>query len=142
MRPSRGDRADEALAHPQPGDVDGFLAQAVGRKQLEIIVAQQVDRADVAVHRLGDEVDDAVELALRRAALRHDVVETGQDLAGGGGGGGSHILRLSDAPPPCHAKRLGIGPQVWADASAQAGSATSKVTYEIADLARDMTLAV
>ena len=56
-----GDRADQALAHAQPRDVHRFLAQAVGREQLEIIVAQQVDRADLAVHRLGDEVDDAVE---------------------------------------------------------------------------------
>ena len=91
-----GDRADQALAHPQLGDVDRFLAEAVGREQLEIVVAQQVDRADVAVHRLGDEVDDLVELGLRRAALGHDLVEAGQDLAGGSGGGGGHGARLSD----------------------------------------------
>jgi hypothetical protein len=77
-----GDRADEAFAHPQPRDVHGLFPQTMGREQLEIIVAQQVDRADIAAHRLGDEVDDAIELALHRAALRHDVVETGQDLAG------------------------------------------------------------
>ena len=91
--PFRGDRADQALAHPQPGDVDRFLAQAVGGEQLEDIVAQQIDRADLAAHRLGDEVDDAVELGLRRAALGHDVVQTGQDLASGGGGGGGHGQR-------------------------------------------------
>ena len=85
-----GDGADQPLAHAQSGDVHRLLAQPMRRKQFEIVVAQEVDRADVAVHCLGDEVDDAVELGLRRAALRHDVVETGQDLAGGGGGGGGH----------------------------------------------------
>ena len=85
-----GDRADQALAHRQAGDVDRFLAQAVGREQLERVVAQQIDRADLALHRLGDEVDDPVELGLRRAALGHDLMEAGQDLAGGGGGGQWH----------------------------------------------------
>ena len=91
--PFGGDRADQALAHAQAGDVHRFLAQAVGREQLEDIVAQQIDRADVAAHRLGDEIDDAVELGLRRPALGHDLVQTGQDLAGGGGGGGGHWPR-------------------------------------------------
>ena len=92
-----GDRADQALAHAQPSDVHRFLAQAVGREQLEEVVAQQVDRADFARHRVGDEVDDLVELGLRRAALGHDLVQAGQDLAGGGGGGERHARRLSDA---------------------------------------------
>ena len=77
-----GDGADQALAHPQLGDVHRFLAQAVGREQLELVVAQQIDRADLAAHRLGDQVDDAVELGLGRAARGHHLVETGQDLAG------------------------------------------------------------
>ena len=85
-----GDRAGQALAHPQLGDVDRLLAQAARGEQLEHAVAQQVDRADLAIHRLADDVDDLVELALRRAALGHDLVQTGQDLASGGGGGGGH----------------------------------------------------
>ena len=85
-----GDRADQPLAHAQTGDVHRFLAQPVGREQLEIVVAQQVDRADVAGHRLGDQIDNAVELDLRGAALGHDLVETGQDLARGSGGRGGH----------------------------------------------------
>ena len=88
--PFGGDRADQAFAHPQPGDVHRFLAQAMGGEQLEVVVAQQVDRADVAIHLLGDEVDDLVELGLRRTAPGHDRVEAGQDLAGGGGGGERH----------------------------------------------------
>ena len=93
--PLGGDRADQALAHSKPGDVDRFLAQAVRREQLEHVVAKEVDRADVAAHRLGDQVDDVVELGLRRAALGHDLVETGQDLPSGSGGGASHGARLA-----------------------------------------------
>ena len=66
--PFGGDRADQALAHAQAGDVDRFLAEAVGREQLQRIVAQQIDRADLALHRLGDQVDHLVELGLRRPA--------------------------------------------------------------------------
>ena len=82
-----GDGADQPFAHRQAGDVDRFLAQAVGGEQLELVVAQQIDRADLALHRLGDQVDDAVELGLGVAARRHHVVKPGQDLAGGSGGG-------------------------------------------------------
>ena len=125
------DRADEAFAHPQPGYVNRLLAQAVSREQLEIIFTQQIDRADIAVHRLSDEIDDAVELALRRAALRHDLVETRQDLASGSGSSRSHALRLSDAPPPCHAKRWASGrSEARSDAPGQAASFTSKVTFQ------------
>ena len=74
---------------PQAGDVDRFLAQPVGGEQLELVVAQQIDRADLAAHRLGDQVDDLVELGLRRAALGHDLVQAGQDFAGGSGGAGA-----------------------------------------------------
>ena len=102
-----GDGSDEALARSQASDVNRFLAQAMRCEQLETIVAEEIDRADVASHRFGDEVDDAVKLALRRAAFRHDLVKSSQDLTGGRGGGASHDPALSDAPPPCHAKRLG-----------------------------------
>ena len=82
------DRADEALADRELGDVDRFLLQPAGGEQLEAAVAQQVDRADLARHRLADDVDDAVELGLRAGARRHHVVKAGQDLARGGSGGG------------------------------------------------------
>ena len=49
--PFGGDRADQSLAHAQAGDVHRFLAQAVGGEQLEDVVAQQIDRADLAAHR-------------------------------------------------------------------------------------------
>ena len=98
-----GDRADQALAHAEPGHVDRFLAQAVGREQLELVVAQKVDGADLALHRLGDQVDDLVELGLRAAAARHDLMQARQDFAGGGGGAQRHGQALSDARRPCHA---------------------------------------
>ena len=49
-----GDGADQALAHVKPRDVDCFLAQAVRREQLEIVVAKEVDGADVAIHFVCD----------------------------------------------------------------------------------------
>ena len=78
--------ADEPLAHSKTGHMNRFLAKTVGCEKLEIIVAQEVDRANLALHFVGDEIDDLIELGLRRAALCHDRVETGQDLAGRSGG--------------------------------------------------------
>ena len=85
-----GNGADKALTHFEPRHVDGLFAEAVSGEQLEIVVAEQVDRADVAGHLLRDEVDNLVELGLGRAAARHDRVEAGQDLASGGGGTERH----------------------------------------------------
>ena len=81
-----GDRADKALAKAQLGDVDGLLLEAAGGIELEQAVAQQVDRADLAVQRLADDLDDAVELGLRSRARRHHIVKTLEDFACGGGG--------------------------------------------------------
>ena len=77
----RRDRPDETLAHPHARDVHGFLAQPVGGEQLKEIVAEQVDRADIAAHGFGDQVHHAVELRLRRPALGHHIVQAGQYLA-------------------------------------------------------------
>jgi hypothetical protein len=76
------DRADETLAEAKAGHVNRLLAKTVGCEKLEIIIAQEVDRADLALHLLSNEIDDLVELGLGRTALRHDFVETGKDLAG------------------------------------------------------------
>ena len=77
-----GYRANQALTHVKPSDVHRFLSQPVGREELEVVFAQQVDRTDVAIHLLRNEVDDLVELALRRPTPRHDRVESGEDLTG------------------------------------------------------------
>ena len=50
----------------------GFALEAAGREQLErAVVAQHVERADVRVHVVGDEIDDLVEAILRSQRLRH-----------------------------------------------------------------------
>ena len=96
---SLGDRADQALAQRQLGDVDRALVEADGGEQLEHAVAQQIDRADLAGHRLGDDLDHLVELGLGAGLRGHHVVETGQDLAGGRGGGGRrHDPALPERP--------------------------------------------
>jgi hypothetical protein len=100
-----GDGANEAFTHAQPCDVHRLFPQAMGREQLEEIVAKQIDGADVALHLFGNEIDDLVELVLRRAALRHDLVETGQYLPGRGGSGQWHGQALTEGAAACHAKR-------------------------------------
>jgi hypothetical protein len=85
-----GDRPDQAFAELEPGDVHRFLAKAVSREQLQLVVAKQIDRADFARHLVGNQVDDLVELGLRRAAPGHHVVKARQDFAGGRGGGQRH----------------------------------------------------
>ena len=88
------DRPDQPLAGRQAGDVHRFLVQPVGGEQFQLAVALDVDRADLALHRLGDQVDDMVQLALRRRALGHQIVEADDDLARGNGGGQGHGAML------------------------------------------------
>ena len=47
----------------QLGDMDRFLLQPAGGEQLEHAVAQQIDRADLALHRLADESTTRLSLA-------------------------------------------------------------------------------
>ncbi len=100
-----GDRSDQALAQPQAGDVHRFFAKAVRRGKLQRLVAQQIDGADLALHRLGDQVDHLVQLGLRRPALGHHIMKAGQNLPGGCGGGQRHGDALSDGEARCHAGR-------------------------------------
>ena len=88
-----GDGAGQPLAHAELGDVNRALLKATGGEQLEHPVAQEVDRADLAIERLADDVDDLVELALRGDARSHQLVQLGQDRTSGGGG--RHGVRLS-----------------------------------------------
>jgi hypothetical protein len=77
-----GDRSDQALAHRQPRDVDRALVEADGGEQFEHSVAQQIDRAYLARHRLCDDLHDLVELHLRVGARGHHVVKAGQYYPG------------------------------------------------------------
>jgi len=78
--------------------MDRFLRKATGGEQLQHALAQQVDRADLAIEAAADDLDDVVELGLRGAARGHDFVEASQDGARGGdrgrdragGDGGGH----------------------------------------------------
>ena len=85
-----GDRADQPLAQRQLGDVDGALVEADRGVEFEHPVAQQVDGADLALHRLGDDLHHLVELRLRAQPRRHHVVEAGQYLTGRSGRLGGH----------------------------------------------------
>ena len=58
-----GDGADQALADRQPGDVHRALLEAAGGEQFEHAFAQQVDRADLAIEALADDLDDRLSLA-------------------------------------------------------------------------------
>ncbi len=88
--PFAGDRSDQPFAGRKPGDVDRGLVEAVGGEQLELALALNIDRANFALHRLGNQVDDMVELALRARALGHQIVKTDDDLARGDCGGQGH----------------------------------------------------
>ena len=78
-----GNRADKAFAKPQLGEVDRFLFQAARGEQLQYAVAQQIDRANLAVQRLADDLHDLIELGLRGRAGSHHVMKTSQDFACG-----------------------------------------------------------
>ena len=77
-----GDHADQPLAKPEAGHVHRLLLQPAGRVKFERAVAQQIDRAHLAVEAFADDADDAVQLSLRVGARRHDLVQPGQDGAG------------------------------------------------------------
>ena len=90
-----GDRADQAFSAGETGDVNRFGVEAARRIKLQRTFAQQIDRADFAIQRLADDIDDMVQLALRMSAAGHHFVEAGQDLSGGDGGGLRHATGLS-----------------------------------------------
>ena len=77
-----GDRANQALAHGELGDVDGALIETEGSEELEHPLAQQVYGADFARHRFRDDLDDLVKLGLCIGAGGHDIVKAGEDLPG------------------------------------------------------------
>ena len=88
------DSAGEAGADTEPGHVNRALVEAASGEQLEHPLPQKIDRADLAIERLADDVDDLVELALRGDARGHQLVELSEDRPGGGDGG-QHSARLS-----------------------------------------------
>ncbi len=81
-----GDRADQPFARAQPGDVDRRLVEPPGGEQFELAIAQEIDRADLAIERLPDDFDDGVELRLGALARSHHLVQAGQNRTGGSSG--------------------------------------------------------
>ena len=86
------DRSDQPFADAHPGDVDRFGIEASGSEEFQRAFAQQVDRTDLAIEAVGNDVDHAVELVLCVGASGHDLVKAGEDLAGGGYSGHVPLL--------------------------------------------------
>src|SRR3546814_4884741 len=70
-----GDHADQPFAGRELGDVDRGLRKPARREQFEQPVAQQIDRADLAVERLADDLNDRAQLRRCRAARSHHVMK-------------------------------------------------------------------
>ena len=72
----RGDVADQALADPQARAMHGRGIEALGGEQLEHLAgAQQVDRAHLGHHLVGDQAHDFAQGFLGRTTTRHRVPE-------------------------------------------------------------------
>ena len=71
-----GDVADQALADPQARAVHGRGIEALGGEQFEHFAgAQQVDRADLGNHLVGDQAHDLAQRVLDGVGTRHRVPE-------------------------------------------------------------------
>ena len=82
-RPARArDPSDQALAQAHPGLVDRFGLQALGRAKLQRLgIAEQIDRADLGPHLVGDEMGDLVQTRLTGRFLGHRGAEPRQHAA-------------------------------------------------------------
>ena len=75
--------AHQPFADAQAGLVDSLFVQAFGGAQLQGFgVAEQVDRADVGLGGVGDQVGDAVKAGLAGAVFSERVAQAAQQLAG------------------------------------------------------------
>ena len=77
QRPAVGrDVADQTLADPQARRVDSRGVQALGCEQLKDFArAQQVDRADLGHHLVGDQTNDLAQRHFDGLGTRHRVPE-------------------------------------------------------------------
>ncbi len=77
-----GHLADQTLAGPQSGVVDGLRVQALGGEQLQLARgAAQIDGADLGHHGLGDDAHHHVQPILRRTAAGHGFADLAQEVA-------------------------------------------------------------
>ena len=79
------DRADQPLAERKLGHVHRVRSETAGCEQLQHAFAKKVDRADLAIERLADDLHHLIKLGLRIGARRHHVMQVDQYLSGGGG---------------------------------------------------------
>ena len=71
-----GDVADQTLADPEPGAMHRRGVEALGGKQFQHLAgAQQVDRADLGHHLVGDQAHDLGQRVLDGTGTRHRVPE-------------------------------------------------------------------
>ena len=77
-----GDAPDQAFAQPHPRLVDRFLLQALGRAKLKrLVIAEKIDGTDLRLHRIRDQVGDAVQPFLPLSRLRKRVPQAPEELA-------------------------------------------------------------
>lgn len=77
QRPAvRRDVADQALADPEPRAMHGRGVEALGREQFQHFArAQQIDRADLGDHLVGDQTHDLAQRHFDGLGTRHRVPE-------------------------------------------------------------------
>ena len=72
---------DKAFAQPQPGHVDGFGLQPLGRAKFQRVdIAEQIDRTDLGSHRIGDVMGDLVQPVLTATGRRQCVTQPPEQL--------------------------------------------------------------
>ena len=78
------DRTHQPFAQRHPGNVNRRLRQTFGGIEFKHALAQQVDRADLAIETFSNNVDNVVELRLRAIPRCHHLMQAGQNGAGSG----------------------------------------------------------
>jgi hypothetical protein len=76
------DPADEALAEAQPGKMDGLGLEPLGRAEFEyVLVAAEIDRADLGHEAVGDQPDDPVQPLLPLGRLGQGLAQSREEDA-------------------------------------------------------------
>ena len=88
------DGAGQAFTNAEPGNMDSCLIKAARCKQFEHAATQQINRANLAIKRFTDRLDNLIELGLRMGAPGHNFMQAGQNCPGGGCCGCRHGYRL------------------------------------------------
>lgn len=77
-----GHPAHQPFAKPHPGLVHGLFLETLGRAKLQrLLVAEEIDGADLGAHGIGGQMGDLVEARLPGGILGHGVAQPPQQLA-------------------------------------------------------------